>query len=102
MCIRDRDVYKRQYQWRSDGEAHLWSPQSIHKLQKAARTNDFATFKEYSKLINEQSEHLCTLRGLFEFKPAETPVPLEEVLSLIHIYSVKDSTSWSISSRLST
>ncbi len=70
------------YQWRAEGETHLWTPQSIHKLQKATRTNDFTTFKEYSRLIDDQSRSLCTLRGLFEFKPAEKPVPLEEVESV--------------------
>ncbi len=70
------------YQWRADGEFHLWNPQSIHKLQKATRANDFAIFKEYSKLIDEQSRNLCTLRGMFEFKLAEKPVPLEEVESV--------------------
>ncbi len=67
------------YQWRADGEFHLWNPQSIHKLQKATRANDFVIFKEYSKLIDEQSRNLCTLRGLFEFKFAEQAIPLEEV-----------------------
>ncbi|MGA2053017.1 MAG: glutamate synthase central domain-containing protein, partial [Opitutales bacterium] len=69
------------YQWRADGEFHLWNPQSIHKLQKATRTNDFAIFKEYTKLIDDQSRNLCTLRGLFGFKPGD-PVPLEEVESV--------------------
>ncbi len=70
------------YQWRADGEFHLWNPQSIHRLQKATRSNDFVTFKEYTKLIDEQSRNLCTLRGMFEFKFAESPIPLEEVESV--------------------
>ncbi len=69
------------YQWRAEGEFHLWNPQSIHRLQKATRTNDFATFKEYTKLIDDQSRNLCTLRGLFEFQPGPS-VPLEEVESV--------------------
>jgi glutamate synthase (ferredoxin) len=69
------------YQWRAEGEFHLWNPQSIHKLQKATRTNDFATFKEYTKLIDDQSRNLCTLRGLFEFQPGQS-VPIEEVESV--------------------
>ena len=69
------------YQWRAEGEFHLWNPQSIHRLQKATRTNDFGTFKEYTKLIDDQSRNLCTLRGLFEFQPGPS-VPLEEVESV--------------------
>jgi glutamate synthase (NADPH/NADH) large chain len=73
-----------QYQWRSEGEAHLFNPESIHALQKSVRIGSFAVFKEYTKLINEQAEHLCTLRGLLEFK-AGTPIPLEEVESAASI-----------------
>jgi len=67
-----------QYQWRADGEFHLFNPETIHRLQKAVRTGSYQTFKSYSKLIDEQSTHLCTLRGLLEFKAGD-PVPLEEV-----------------------
>ena len=67
-----------QYQWRADGEYHLFNPESIHRLQKSVRTDSYATFKEYSKLINDQSTNICTLRGLLEFKFGD-PVPLEEV-----------------------
>ncbi len=66
------------YQWRNDGEAHLFNPESIHRLQKAVRTGSYAAFKEYAKLIDVQSRNLCTLRGLLDFK-AGTPVPLSEV-----------------------
>ena len=66
------------YKWRVDGEAHLFTPESIHFLQKATRTGSFATFKNYSKVINEQGKNLCTLRSLLEFKSG-TPIPLEEV-----------------------
>jgi glutamate synthase (ferredoxin) len=67
------------YQWRRDGEHHLFNPESVHKLQYAVRSGDFKVFKEYSKLIDDQSRRLCTLRGLFELKFAETPILLEEV-----------------------
>jgi glutamate synthase (ferredoxin) len=67
------------YQWRRDGEHHLFNPESVHKLQHAVRTGDFHVFKEYSRLIDEQAQRLCTLRGLFELKFADQPVPLEEV-----------------------
>ena len=66
------------YQWRSDGEFHLFNPESIHRLQKAVRTGSYQTFKAYSQLINDQATNLCTLRGLLEFKAGE-PIPLEEV-----------------------
>ncbi|MDA8248787.1 MAG: glutamate synthase-related protein, partial [Rhodospirillales bacterium] len=67
-----------QYQWRSDGEHHLFNPESIHRLQKAVRTNSYETYKSYAKLVDDQSKKLATLRGLMEFVPFE-PVPLEEV-----------------------
>jgi len=67
-----------QYQWRADGEAHLFTPESIHRLQKAVRTGSFETFKSYTELIDDQSKALCTLRGLLDFKAGE-PIPLEEV-----------------------
>ena len=68
-----------QYQFRKDGELHLFNPKTIHLLQKACRNNDYATFREYSKLIDDQSERLATLRGLMDFKCASEPIPLEEV-----------------------
>ncbi len=70
-----------QYQWRSEGEAHLFTPESIHRLQKSVRTGSFAIFKEYARLINEQSQNLCTLRGLLDFK-AGPSIPLAEVESV--------------------
>jgi glutamate synthase (ferredoxin) len=68
-----------QYQWRKEGERHLFNPASVHALQTACRTNDREAFRAYAGLINEQSKALFTLRGLLELKPAQTPVPLEEV-----------------------
>ncbi len=70
-----------QYQWRHDGEYHLFSPESIHRLQKSVRTGSFKVFQEYSALVNEQSINACTLRGLLDFKGA-TPVPIAEVESV--------------------
>jgi glutamate synthase (ferredoxin) len=67
-----------QYQWRADGEFHLFNPETIHLLQKAVRTGSYELFKEYSRRVNDQSRNLCTLRSLLEFKPAQ-PVPLDEV-----------------------
>jgi glutamate synthase (ferredoxin) len=67
-----------QYQWRSDGEFHLFNPQTIHKLQLACRTGSYKVFKEYSELVNNQSKNLCTLRGLFDLKFARQPAASEE------------------------
>ncbi len=67
------------YKWRSDGEHHLFNPETIHALQKACRNNDYAVFKQYSALVDDQSRRLCTLRGLFDLKPSGMPVPIEEV-----------------------
>jgi glutamate synthase (NADPH/NADH) large chain len=67
------------YAFRVRGEAHMWTPETISKLQHATRSNSYATYKEYAQLINDQSERLMTLRGLFEIKDAATPVPLDEV-----------------------
>ena len=69
------------YQWRNEGEAHLFTPEAIHRLQKAVRTSSYAAFKEYSKGVNDQSVKHCTLRSLLEFK-ASTPIPIEEVESV--------------------
>jgi glutamate synthase (ferredoxin) len=68
-----------EYQWRREGELHLFSPETIHKLQYACRSNSYKAFKEYSELVNNQSSRLCTLRGLMELKPARAPIPIEEV-----------------------
>jgi len=68
-----------QYQWRDNGEFHLFNPQSIHKLQSACRTGSYKTFLEYAALINNQAKNLCTLRGLLDFKFAAIPIPIEEV-----------------------
>jgi glutamate synthase (NADPH/NADH) large chain len=67
------------YQYRVHGEYHLFNPLTVSKLQHAVRQSSFETFQEYTSLINNQSRELCTLRGLMELKPAEKPVPIEEV-----------------------
>lgn len=67
-------------QWRADGEYHLFNPESVHKLQHACRTGDYNIYKEYSELINNQTQRLCTIRGLLDFK-VKNPVPIEEVES---------------------
>jgi glutamate synthase domain-containing protein 2/glutamate synthase domain-containing protein 1/glutamate synthase domain-containing protein 3 len=67
------------YHYRVDGEAHLWNPTTIAKLQISTRNGDYKTFKEYTAAINDQSKHRVTLRSLFEFDYAANPIPLEEV-----------------------
>ncbi|MBE9125846.1 MULTISPECIES: glutamate synthase large subunit [unclassified Coleofasciculus] len=67
-----------EYQWRKDGEAHLFSPQTIHTLQKAAREGNYELYKQYAALVNEQNQKHFTLRGLLEFKPRQS-VPIDEV-----------------------
>ena len=67
------------YQWRRDGEYHLFNPETVHKLQHAVRTDNYQVFKQYSRLVDDQSQRLCTLRGLMELKLAEKPIPIEEV-----------------------
>jgi glutamate synthase (NADPH/NADH) large chain len=69
------------YQFRLRGERHYWSPQSVEFLQHAVRGNSRDQYRKFAKTVNDQSEHLMTPRGLFEFKPAATPVPLDEVES---------------------
>jgi glutamate synthase (NADPH/NADH) large chain len=68
-----------EYAYRVRGEQHMWQPESIAKLQHATRTNEYSTYKEYAKLINDQSRRHMTLRGLFEILPAGDPVPIDEV-----------------------
>jgi glutamate synthase domain-containing protein 2/glutamate synthase domain-containing protein 1/glutamate synthase domain-containing protein 3 len=67
------------YQWRADGERHLFSPEAIHKLQVASQRGEYQSYQEYARLINEQAERLCTLRGLMDFKFEKEPIPIEEV-----------------------
>ncbi|HKI26814.1 MAG TPA: glutamate synthase large subunit [Candidatus Sulfotelmatobacter sp.] len=67
------------YHQRVNGEYHLLNPLTISKLQQAVRQESFQTFQEYTDLIDQQSSHLCTLRGLMKLKKSEKPVPLEEV-----------------------
>jgi glutamate synthase (ferredoxin) len=68
-----------QYQYRREGEFHLFNPVSIHKLQQACRTGDYKVFKEFSRLIDDQSKRLCTLRGLMELKSDRAPISIDEV-----------------------
>ena len=67
-----------QYQWRQRGERHMLTPDVVHKLQHAVRTNNYKVYEEYTKLIDVQGDGPLTLRGLLDFSTG-TPVPLEEV-----------------------
>jgi len=69
-----------EYQWRREGEHHLFNPDTVFKLQHSTRTGQYAVFKEYTRLIDDQSEQMASLRGLLKFKEgARPPVPIEEV-----------------------
>ena len=67
-----------QYQWRRRGEFHMYNPDSIAKLQHSVRSGNYRAFKEYTRLVDQQSRHLATLRGLLKLKPGN-PIPIEEV-----------------------
>ncbi|MDP9694502.1 UNVERIFIED_ORG: glutamate synthase (NADPH/NADH) large chain [Arthrobacter globiformis] len=69
-----------EYQWRRDGEPHLFNPETVFRLQHATRERRYDIFKAYTKGVDDQSENLMTLRGLLKFKDGARPaVPLEEV-----------------------
>jgi glutamate synthase (NADPH) large chain len=68
-----------EYQWRRDGEYHLFNPDTVFKLQHATRSGQTRIFREYTKLVDDQSRHLATLRGLIELRPGAAPVPVDEV-----------------------
>jgi glutamate synthase (NADPH/NADH) large chain len=68
-----------EYQWRREGEQHLFDPEAVFRLQEAARSGDYEVYKRYAARINDNSTRLMTLRALFEFTHNRPPVPLEEV-----------------------
>ena len=70
-----------EYQWRRDGEYHLFNPETVFKLQHATRSGQYRIFKEYTRAVNAQHERRATLRGLFRFKPAGPAIPIDEVES---------------------
>ncbi|MDF9842375.1 glutamate synthase (NADPH/NADH) large chain [Paenibacillus sp. PastF-1] len=69
------------YQWRSDGEDHLFNPQTIHLLQHSVRSGDYALYKKYAALVQGESKKHQTIRSMLEFKSVNQPVPLDEVES---------------------
>ncbi len=68
-----------EYQWRREGEHHLFNPETVFRLQHATRAGRYDIFKQYTAAVDDQSRVLSTLRGLFEFSSDRTPVPIEEV-----------------------
>ena len=70
-----------QYKYKKGGENHLWNPQTLQAFRAAVRDNDERKYREFADYSNRQAQHLCTLRGLFEFAPADA-IPLEEVESV--------------------
>ncbi|MFB5267059.1 glutamate synthase large subunit [Paenibacillus enshidis] len=70
-----------EYQWRNDGEEHMFNPQTIHLLQQAVRTGDYKLYKKYAALVQGENEQKLTLRSLLKLRPNGKPVPLEEVES---------------------
>ncbi|MGQ9406208.1 glutamate synthase large subunit [Mycolicibacterium gilvum] len=69
-----------EYQWRREGEYHLFNPDTVFKLQHSTRTGQYSIFKEYTQLVDDQSERMASLRGLLKFRDGERPsVPLDEV-----------------------
>ena len=67
------------YQWRREGEYHLFNPETVFKLQHSTRSGKYEIFKEYTERVNNQSENLATLRGLFNLKKSKKPISLDEV-----------------------
>jgi glutamate synthase (NADPH/NADH) large chain len=68
-----------EYQWRRDGEYHLFNPETVFTLQHATRSGQYSIFKEYTRLVDDQNTRMATLRGLLELTPAGDPVPIDEV-----------------------
>ncbi|HWD51952.1 MAG TPA: glutamate synthase large subunit [Acidimicrobiales bacterium] len=86
LAHRDRDVGG-EYQWRREGEVHLFNPKTVFKLQHATRSKRYEVFKEYTKAVDDQSTQLATLRGLLRLKAdATTAIPIEEVEPISAIF----------------
>jgi len=68
-----------EYQWRREGEHHLFNPETVYRLQHSTRSGRYDIFKQYTKSVDDQSRVLSTLRGLFEFSDARKPISIDEV-----------------------
>ncbi len=76
-----------EFQWRREGEYHLFNPDTVYKLQHSTRAGRYDLFKEYTQLVDDQSQELATLRGLFQLKPADGgPIPIDEVEPATEIF----------------
>ncbi len=75
-----------EYQWRRDGEYHLFNPDTVFKLQHASRSGQYGIYREYAQLVNDQSQQHATLRGLLQFTGTDNPIPIEEVEPIENIY----------------
>ncbi|MGE4615902.1 MAG: glutamate synthase large subunit, partial [Gammaproteobacteria bacterium] len=71
-----------EYQWRRDGEYHLFNPETVYKLQHATRSGQYKIFKEYTRAVDDQSVNRATLRSLFRLKALAKSIPLDEVESV--------------------
>ena len=67
------------YQWRREGEYHMWNPDTIAKLQYAAQSNQYSSYREFAEFADGLNQRLCTIRGLLEFKTLDEPIDLDEV-----------------------
>ena len=85
---RHRDAYRGhanglpgggRYQWRREGEYHMWNPDTIAKLQYAAQSNQYSSYREFAEFADGLNQRLCTIRGLLEFKTLDEPIDLDEV-----------------------
>ena len=68
-----------EYQWRRDGEYHLFNPETVFKLQHAARSGQVEVYREYAERVNDQNRRRATLRGLFTFRSTQPSIPIDEV-----------------------
>ena len=75
-----------EYQWRRDGEYHLFNPETVFKLQHASRSGQYEIYREYAELVNDQSQKRSTLRGLLQFTGMDNSIPIEEVEPVENIY----------------
>ncbi|TSA53127.1 MAG: glutamate synthase subunit alpha, partial [Actinobacteria bacterium] len=71
-----------EYQWRREGEHHLFNPETVYRLQHATRAGRYDVFKQYTKSVDDQSRVLSTLRGLFDFTSNRQSIPIDEVESV--------------------
>ncbi|WP_135460336.1 glutamate synthase large subunit [Mycobacterium sp. DL99] len=78
-----------EYQWRREGEYHLFNPDTVFKLQHSTRTGQYSIFKEYTALVDDQSERMASLRGLLKFRTGDDavrqPISIDEVESAAEI-----------------